>query len=194
MKNFSVRADARLRLAALVAVSVVALSACSSESDATQAESVTVTDPWVKAIDEGMTAAFGVVSNDSSDDVTIVSASTAAAPMVELHQTSADATGAMSMSPVEGGFVIPASGSLTLEPGGFHIMLMGVTEPIVAGDDVTVTLTFADDSTLDVTAPAKEFTGANEDYDGGDHMDMDHGDGDHDSMDMDMGADTESGS
>ena len=167
------RHSALPRVAAIAAIAAFALSSCSGTSDATGAESTTMTDPWVKAIDDSMTAAFGVLTNDSDADVTIVSASTDVAPTVELHETSMDATGGMSMSPIEGGFVIPAGGSLTLESGGFHIMLMGVTEPIVAGDDVDITLTFSDDSTLEVTAPAKEFTGANEDYSGGeDTMDM----------------------
>ncbi|WP_061963162.1 copper chaperone PCu(A)C [Demequina aurantiaca] len=167
------------RLAVLAAVSTVALAACSSTSASTAADSTTVTDPWVKTVDEGMTAAFGVITNTSGEDITIVSATTDAAPTVELHETAMGDDGAMSMSPIDGGFVVPAGGSLTLEPGSFHIMLMGVTEPIRAGDDVNVTLTFSDDSTLDVTATAKDFTGANEDYDGGDTMDgMDMG---HDS-------------
>lgn len=173
MNTSTLRTSALPRVAALAAIAAFALSACSGMSDVTEAESTTMTDPWVKAVDDGMTAAFGVLTNDSDEDVTIVAASTDTAPTVELHETSMDATGGMSMSPIEGGFVIPAGGSLTLEVGSFHIMIMGVSEPIVAGDDVDITLTFSDDSTLDVTATAKEFTGANEHYDGGeDAMEM----------------------
>ena len=91
--------------------------------------------------------------------------------MVELHETVANDSGEMVMQPKEGGFVIPAGGTLTLEPGANHIMLMGLAKPIVAGDEVSFTLTFADGSTYTFTAPAKDFTGANENYVGGD-MDM----------------------
>ena len=45
------------------------------------------------------------------------------------------------MQPVPGGFTVPANGMLTLEPGGFHIMLMGVSAPIRAGAEVPFTLT-----------------------------------------------------
>jgi copper(I)-binding protein len=49
-------------------------------------------------------------------------------------------------------------------------MFMDVTAPLRAGDDTTITLTFSDASTVDITAPVKEFAGANENYDG--EMDM----------------------
>ena len=46
-------------------------------------------------------------------------------------------------------------------------MFMGVPSPIAAGDDVKVTLSLGDGSTLSFTAVAKDFAGANESYDGG---------------------------
>ena len=46
-------------------------------------------------------------------------------------------------------------------------MLMDVSEPIQPGDTVPITLTFDDGSTLEMDAVAKEFTGADEDYDDG---------------------------
>lgn len=167
MISTTIRTSTIIRAAVLVAVSAVAFSACSSTTDASQSDSTTVTDPWVKAVDEGMTAAFGVISNSSDQDVTVVSASADVAPKVQLHETTMSADGGMSMSPIEGGFVIPAGSSLTLEPGSFHIMLVGVTAPIAAGDGVDITLTFSDDSTIGFQASAKEFTGADEDYAGG---------------------------
>ena len=160
---------------AVVAAAALLLAGCAAPAPqaqvAVESESVSITDAWVKSADEGMSAAFGVLSNDGDADVTIVSASTEASPMVELHETVANDAGEMVMQPKEGGFVIPAGGTLTLEPGANHIMLMGLAKPIVAGDEVSFTLTFADGSTYTFTAPAKDFTGANENYVGGD-MDM----------------------
>jgi len=171
---------------ALVAVIALTLAACSSgadTTDSTDADSLTVTDTWVKAIDSGMTAAFGEVTNSSDHEITIVSATSTSATMVELHEVVDDV-----MSPIEGGFVIPAGGTLTLAPGGFHIMFMGVTAPIVAGDDVTVTLTLADGSELTFTTVAKDFSGANEDYDGGTSMEPSDGTTPSDGTDMDAHA------
>lgn len=149
-----------------------------SDAAATEADALSVTDPWAKATDTGMTAAFGEIDNTSTADVRIVSAETDASPTTELHTMEADENGDMMMTEVEGGFIVPAAGSVMLEPGGDHIMIMGVTEPIEPGADVTVTLTLDDGSTIDIVAPARSYSGANESY-GDDSDEMDH-----DDMDM----------
>lgn len=162
-----------LSRAALVAAIALTLAACSSGTSGDDASSLTITDTWAKAAPEGMTAAFGTIANSADHDITITGATSDAATTVELHEVVDDV-----MRPVEGGFIVPAGGSLTLEPGGYHLMFMGIPAPINAGDEVTVTLTLSDGSTLDLTAVAKDFAGANEDYDGGMDMDKD--------MDMQM--------
>lgn len=167
------------RLAALAAVSLIALTGCAAAEAPTESapagETVAITDAWVKATDEDMSAAFGTLTNDGDDDITVVSATTDAAGMVELHETVENEAGEMIMREIEGGFSIPAGGSLLLEPGADHIMLMGLTGALSAGDEVTVTLTFSDDSTYEFTAPVKDYSGANENYDeGDDHEGMDH--------------------
>ncbi|GAA1667198.1 copper chaperone PCu(A)C [Microbacterium lacus] len=170
----------RTPLAALAATAalLLALTGCAgtataepSATTAPEADSITVEDAWVKTAEEGMSAAFGTIENTGDTDVVIVGASTAASPMIELHETVEDDSGAMVMRQKEGGFVIPAGDHLHLEPGGNHIMLMGLADPIVAGDEVTFTLEFEDGSTLEFTAPGKDYEGANETYEG--DMDMD---------------------
>ena len=125
---------------------------------------LSVSQPWVKAAPSGMTGGFGVIKNTSGADITVTGASTPAARMVELHETVAGSTGAMQMKEKDGGFVIPAGGELTLEPGANHLMLMGLAEPITAGTEVTFTLVLADGGTFEFSAVAKDFSGANEDY------------------------------
>ncbi|PPI00424.1 hypothetical protein C5C95_04945 [Rathayibacter sp. AY1B7] len=168
-------------LSALSAAALLALTGCSAgASGSTSAEvapaatEVSITDGWVKAADSGMSAAFGELENSGTEDVTVVSATSAASSELELHETVANESGEMVMRAKESGFTIPAGGSLELAPGGNHIMLMDLAAPIVAGDEVTVTLTFSDDSTTEFTVPARDYAGANEDYEGGD-MDMDMG-------------------
>lgn len=46
-------------------------------------------------------------------------------------------------------------------------MLMGLTAPLQAGQEVSLTLTFADQSTVEVSAPVKDFAGADETYQSG---------------------------
>lgn len=168
----------RTRLASLLAAGAAAallLAGCATgaaddhegdetHDDRTQAETTLVEDAWVKAVDEGMTAAFAILTNDGHHDAEIVSATSPASPMLELHEVIVGTDGASTMQPVEGGLVVPAEGSLTLEPGGLHIMFMGVTEPLVPGAEVEITLEFSDGSTQTITAVVKEFTGAEEEY------------------------------
>ena len=184
----------KLPTLAVAAVAVLALAACGATTQdpapsAPAGESVTVEDAWVKAAETGMSGAFGEIENTGDVDVTIVSVTSPASATVELHETVEDGTGEMVMREKDGGFTSPAGDTLSLEPGGNHIMLMGLVDPVQAGDDVTFTATFSDGSTLDFTAPAKDYAGANETYTEG-HGEMDTSDVD--SSDMDS-SDTDKG-
>ncbi|MCB2411387.1 copper chaperone PCu(A)C [Demequina sp. TTPB684] len=154
-----------LSRAALVAAIALTLASCSTGSPSDDASSLTITDTWAKAADDGMTAAFASVHNNADRDITITGASSPAAMAVELHEVVDD-----EMRQVDGGFTVPAGETLMLEPGGLHLMFMGISQPIAAGDEVTVTLTLSDGTHVEFTAVAKDFAGANEDYDGGMEM------------------------
>jgi periplasmic copper chaperone A len=162
-----------LAASAAAVLSLGMLSACASgttatdTADATSAAAsacaLTVADPWVKAADADMTGAFGVVSNPSDADITITSASSPSAGMVEIHEV-VDKDGAMVMQPKEGGLVVPAGGSATLKPGGDHLMLMKLPAPIKAGDEVEITVACNTGGTLTWTSVAKPFEGGAESY------------------------------
>ncbi|MGO1316742.1 MAG: copper chaperone PCu(A)C [Cellulomonadaceae bacterium] len=161
------------RLGTLLGAAVLALTGCAG-ADSPVAEElppsrgvVAMSDAWVKAADSGMSAAFGTLTNAGDTDATVISATTAAATRIELHETVENGAGTMTMREVDGGFHVPAGGSHVLAPGADHIMLMDLTAPLLAGDEVTVTLTLSDGSSIDVTAPVKDYSGANESYDGG---------------------------
>lgn len=191
IRNRTARTGAAFGIAAGIAL--LALTGCATTeapaggttqeevtTQATEADAVSIAETWVKAAEPGtMTAAFGTLENSSDADVTVVSAESSVSPMLELHETVTTDTGQMVMRQVEGGFVIPAGDHLHLEPGGNHIMIMELPEAVKAGDEVTFTLTFSDGSTLEFSAIAKDYAGANESYEGGDmdHGDMEHGDG-----------------
>lgn len=170
LRSPSLRSSSRA-VGLVLAGGALVLSACSGD-DATASTdpaaetgqaSVSVRDPWVKAVDTGMTSAFGIITNPSDTELVLVEAATTVASEVELHDT-VDNGGQTQMRELETGFVIPADGEHELAPGGDHLMLMGVDEAIRPGDVVTFTLTFDDGSTLEVDAPAKDFSGAQEEY------------------------------
>ena len=128
MKN---RSNVLTAAVALMAATV--LAACGSTSSSTTSASsdaaasgVTASDPWVKSAPDGMTAAFVTLSNPTDTEQVLVSATTPVSPMVQLHEMVMQ-DGQMVMQEKKGGIAVPAKGSAVLEPGGNHIMLMGLT-------------------------------------------------------------------
>jgi copper(I)-binding protein len=160
----------RARLTILVGLAAALLAgstACGTtnptqNADAEATGSLTVLDPWVKAADEGMTAVFGTLVNNSSQEVTVVSAASPISP-VEIHEVVMSG-GAMTMREKEEGITIPAGGSHVLEPGGDHLMLMELSQPVRPGDEVHLTLTLATGETHEFVAVSKPFAGAEETY------------------------------
>jgi len=130
-----------------------------------QTAALTVTDAWVKAADGGMTAVYGTLTATSAP-VTVASASSPVSGRTELHEV-VESGGAMVMRQKEGGFVVQPGSPHTLAPGGDHIMLMDLTAPVRAGDQVEVTLTLGDGSTVAFTALAKEVSAGEEKYEDG---------------------------
>lgn len=150
--------------AASTAATAVKMTGTSAAKATGQAGQLTVTDPWVKAADTGMTGAFMVVKNSGTTDLQIVSASSPASSMMQLHETVMDAGGAMKMQEKSGGFSIKAGATHEFKPGGDHIMFMGLGSPLKSGTTTVITLKFADGSTLPVTAEVRTFSGAKETY------------------------------
>ena len=62
----------------------------------------------------------------------------------------------MQMQPKPGGFTVPAGGELVLQPGGEHVMLMGLTTPLESGTTATVTLATSDGDIV-LTVPVRSF-------------------------------------
>lgn len=123
-------------------------------------EGVTVSDPWVKATDSSMSALFATLENTESTGVTLVAASADFAPTVEIHEV-VDGV----MREKSEGVTLPAGTVVALEPGADHVMLMGLSEELAAGDTVTISLEFSDGSFSEVEALVKDYAGANEEYD-----------------------------
>ena len=141
------------------------LTACGSgDSATTSADALVVSDAWVKAADEGMTGAFAELENTSGSDLHVVAVSSPSADRTELHEMAPAEGSAMVMREMADGLVVGAESTHTLVPGGDHLMLMDILEPITPGSDVTFTLEFEDGSTKDFTAQVRDFAGAQEEY------------------------------
>lgn len=125
-------------------------------------------DGWVRVSEysdhvDGMTGAFATIENHTDHDVTLVGGSAEIANMVEVHEVIM-MDGEMKMQAKEGGILIKAGESVTLEPGGLHVMLMGLKEAILEGDEVTLTLDFDGYEDQTFTWPAKASLSGDEKY------------------------------
>jgi copper(I)-binding protein len=92
-----------------------------------------------------------MIDNPTGEDDQLLSASSDIAQAVEIHKSSMH-EGVMKMEKQD--FVpVPAGEQVIFEPGGLHIMLIGLHQPLNSGDTFTLTLNFdiAGEITLDVT-------------------------------------------
>lgn len=92
------------------------------------------------------------ITNHGTADDRLVSISTPAADTGQLHEMSM-AGDVMKMRDLPEGLVIPPGATVTLEPGGVHMMFMGLKQPFVEGESITVTLTFEVAGSVDLVLP-----------------------------------------
>jgi copper(I)-binding protein len=105
---------------------------------------VKVTDPWVRAVVPGQMASGAFMRVTSATDAALVAAASPVAKVVEIHEMKMEG-GVMRMGAVDR-LPLPAGKPVDLAPGGYHVMLMGLTAPLKEGDTVPITLTVADPS------------------------------------------------
>jgi copper(I)-binding protein len=111
--------------------------------------SITVAKPWVRYLLPSVpAAAYMTVQNNAAAPATLTAAASPACGMLMLHQ-SQDASG-MSMMMDVPSITIPAHGSVTLAPGGYHLMCMQPNMKV--GDTISLTLTFQDGTKLNIPA------------------------------------------
>jgi periplasmic copper chaperone A len=101
----------------------------------------------------GTGAVYVTLRNTEAVPVALVGASSAAAEVVELHETIRDGE-VMRMRPV-GILALPAGATLEMKPGGLHIMLINLTRALHPGDTVPLTLAFEHGATLTLEVPVR---------------------------------------
>jgi len=132
------------RFAALAVVfSLAAGFTAVASAHEVKAGSLIITDLWTRATPPQAPTAGGylTVENTGGEADRLLAATSPVSGRVELHEM-AVTDGTMTMRPVGGGIEIPAGETVTLAPGGLHIMFMQLKERFVEGDKVPVTLTF----------------------------------------------------
>ena len=105
------------------------------------AASVIVTDAWCRPTPSGARAGACYVTLTARTADRLVGIATPAAATTQIHDMTTTG-GVMRMSEMTGGLPLPAGEAVTLAPGGRHLMLTGLTGPLVEGTRVTLTLDF----------------------------------------------------
>jgi len=134
-------------------------SAPQSEAAACAGEGVAVSGAWARSARAGQpaTAAYMVLCSETGD--ALLSARFDGADATELHVTSMSEGGRASMTRAEK-IALPAGEAVALEPGGAHVMMIGVNEALPAGGAATLTLEFERAGTVDVALEVREATAA----------------------------------
>ena len=103
---------------------------------------VKVTSAWARATPGKAKngAAYVTIANDGQHKDRLVAVKGSAAKKIEIH-THLMENGIMRMRRIEG-VDVPAGGTVTFKPGGLHLMLMGLVEPLKKGGSLTLTLIF----------------------------------------------------
>ncbi len=120
------------RAAALAAVSLLLSAQAQAQAQ------VTVKDPWIRAVvpQQKATGLFAQITSAQAGK--LVAGSSPAAGVVEIHEMKMEGT-TMQMRAIPA-LELPAGKAVELKPGGYHVMLMDLKQPLKAGDKVPVSL------------------------------------------------------
>jgi copper(I)-binding protein len=125
------------------------LNACSA------ATGIRISNVWVRpALKNGNGAVYFLLQNHSAAGDELTGASSEAAQAVEIHESKMDGD-VMQMRQVS---VVPIDGKESIEfgPGGYHIMLVGLKQELIAGEEIQVNLQFKSHEDVPVTVRVSE--------------------------------------
>jgi copper(I)-binding protein len=143
-----------LVLLALLATLGIA-TACAQNPQGRGGSGLEIEDGWARAVPivDGNSAFYFTVRNNKAEPDRLIGVETALG-IAEMHESVVEG-GVARMLPRPEGFEVPAGGALVLDQGGKHIMVMGVTEPLGAGVNISATLLFEGAGAIPVILPVQ---------------------------------------
>jgi periplasmic copper chaperone A len=121
---------------------------------------ISVTDAWARVTMPGQPVSGAYMNIQSDADARLISASSPLIPQVEVHEMKMDGD-MMRMREVKS-IDLPKGKTVSLQPGGYHIMLMNLKKPITAGEIIPLALVIESggkQQTVEVKAEARAATG-----------------------------------
>jgi copper(I)-binding protein len=141
-------------LTAVVALMLAALGTAPGNAADYDLGPIHISQTWSRATPKGAAsgAAYLTITNNGKEADRVGCVSSDASGQCEIHTMTMD-DGVMKMRPVEGGLEIKPGETVTLKPGGLHIMLLGLKHPLEQGGTLKTTLKFDKAGTIDVEYP-----------------------------------------
>jgi len=132
----------KLRIAALAALLAFAVPGIASAHEV-KVGSLEITDLWTRATPPAAPSAGGylTITNKGTEPDKLIAVSSPESEKGEVHQMSMD-NEVMKMRPLANGIEVPAGSTVTLAPGGLHLMFVTLKTPLKEGQKLPVTLTF----------------------------------------------------
>jgi periplasmic copper chaperone A len=116
-----------------------------------------IENAWARAAGAGTNSAvYLTIRNRGTGEEVLIGAQSDVAAAVEVHRTTMEG-GVMRMQ-LAGNVSLPAGGTVVLEPGGLHVMLMGLHRPLSPGATMKVTLLFERAGSVEVQVPVRDAT------------------------------------
>ncbi len=133
----------------LVLTISVLLSACAAQKE------IEIREAWARPAAQGENGAiYLVIYNHTREVVELTGVSSEVAEAVEMHESRMEGD-VMQMHRLES-VPLQANAETAFEPGGLHIMLIGIKKDLKAGDQIVITLHFKNLEEISVTVPVRE--------------------------------------
>ena len=137
-----------LRIATVVAVLSMAVVACGDDGGG-----ITIDGQWARTSPKTAAngAAYMNITAPDADALIGASVDSSVAGRAEVHEMMMDSDGAMMMQQAES-VALPGGETVSLEPGGYHVMFIDLAQPFEKGQKFDVTLKFetGEDMTIEV--------------------------------------------
>lgn len=142
-----------LRILPFLSVALAGLAACTPGEPAGKAGAapVQVSGALCRPTPVGRQTTGCYLTLTAGADDRLMAVASPLAGRAQVHESKIESN-MMMMHELKDGLPLPAGQPVELKPGGNHIMLLAVTEPLKAGDTVPLTLTFASAAPVEVTA------------------------------------------
>jgi copper(I)-binding protein len=136
---------------AILLAGMFALAATAAFAHDYKVGNLQIGHPWARATPKGAAVGGGYlkITNNGATPDRLISGTTEVAGRFEVHEMSMD-NGVMKMRPIKDGIEIKPGETVELKPGGYHVMMLDLKQPIKEGERVKGTLVFEKAGKVDI--------------------------------------------